>query len=56
MKLSANLTMLFTERPLLERIVAAAAAGFDGVEIQFPYEVPALRPVSYTHLTLPTKA
>lgn len=43
MKLSANLTMLFTERPLLERIVAAAAAGFDGVEIQFPYEVPALR-------------
>lgn len=43
MKLSANLTMLFTERPLLERIVAAAAAGFDGVEIQFPYEIPALR-------------
>jgi len=43
MKLSANLTMLFTERPLLERIVAAAAAGFDGVEIQFPYDVPALR-------------
>jgi len=43
MKLSANLTMLFTERPLLERIVAAAAAGFEGVEIQFPYAVPALR-------------
>ncbi|SDI70472.1 hydroxypyruvate isomerase [Pseudomonas flavescens] len=43
MKISANLTMLFTERPLLGRIVAAAAAGFDGVEIQFPYEVPALR-------------
>lgn len=43
MKISANLTMLFTEQPLLERIVAAAAAGFDGVEIQFPYEVPALR-------------
>lgn len=43
MKLAANLTMLFTEQPLLERIVAAAAAGFDGVEIQFPYEVPALR-------------
>ncbi|SHL66148.1 hydroxypyruvate isomerase family protein [Phytopseudomonas punonensis] len=43
MKLSANLTMLFTEQPLLERIVSAAAAGFDGVEIQFPYEVPALR-------------
>ncbi|UQY35528.1 TIM barrel protein [Pseudomonas fulva] len=43
MKLSANLTMLFTERPLLERIVAAAAAGFEGVEIQFPYPVPAVR-------------
>ena len=43
MKLSANLTLLFTELPLLERILAAAAAGFDGVEIQFPYEVPAIR-------------
>jgi hydroxypyruvate isomerase len=43
MKISANLSLLFTEKPLLERIVAAAAAGFDGVEIQFPYEVPAIR-------------
>lgn len=36
-KLIANISLLFTERPLLERIPAAAAAGFDGVEIQFPY-------------------
>lgn len=43
MRLAANLSMLFTERPLRERVVAAAAAGFDGVEIQFPYALPALR-------------
>ncbi|MCY1297203.1 Hydroxypyruvate isomerase [compost metagenome] len=43
MKIAANISLLFAERPLVERIVAAAAAGFDGVEIQFPYEVPALR-------------
>ncbi|WP_043310808.1 hydroxypyruvate isomerase family protein [Pseudomonas sp. ML96] len=41
MKISANLSLLFTERPLLERIQAAAEAGFDGVEVQFPYELPA---------------
>ena len=43
MKIAANLSMLFGEIPLLERIQAAAAAGFDGVEIQFPYEVAAIR-------------
>ncbi|KFX70034.1 hydroxypyruvate isomerase [Pseudomonas taeanensis MS-3] len=43
MKIAANLSLLFTELPLHERVVAAAAAGFDGVEIQFPYELPALR-------------
>lgn len=43
MKIAANLSMLFSEIPLLERIQAAAAAGFDGVEIQFPYEVAAIR-------------
>jgi len=42
MKLCANLSMLFTDRPLVDRVVAAAAAGFDGVEIQFPYELPAV--------------
>lgn len=43
MKISANLSMLFTELPMVDRVVAASAAGFDGVEIQFPYEVPAIR-------------
>lgn len=41
MKIAANLSMLFSERPLAERIPAAAAAGFAAVEIQFPYELPA---------------
>lgn len=41
MKIAANLSLLFTEYPLLERIGAAAHAGFSGVEIQFPYEVDA---------------
>lgn len=43
MKIAANLSMLFTELPLAERIMAARVAGFDGVEIQFPYELPAIR-------------
>ncbi|MGE6791709.1 hydroxypyruvate isomerase family protein [Pseudomonas guineae] len=43
MKIAANLSLLFTELPPIERVVAAAAAGFDGVEIQFPYELPAIR-------------
>ncbi|SDR87922.1 hydroxypyruvate isomerase [Halopseudomonas xinjiangensis] len=37
--LAANLSLLFTEQPLPGRIAAAAGAGFDGVEIQFPYEI-----------------
>ncbi|WP_028499985.1 hydroxypyruvate isomerase family protein [Microvirgula aerodenitrificans] len=37
---AANLSMLFTDRPLTARFAAARAAGFDTVEIQFPYEVP----------------
>ena len=36
-KFAANLTMLFTERPFLERFGAARAAGFDAVEFLFPY-------------------
>lgn len=39
-KLAANLTMLFTEYPLLERFERAAAAGFRGVELLFPYSEP----------------
>ncbi|MDI1302479.1 MAG: TIM barrel protein [bacterium] len=39
LKFSANLSMLFTDRPLMERFAAAHAAGFSAVEIQFPYEL-----------------
>ncbi len=37
-KLAANLSMLFTEVPFLERFAAAARAGFTGVEFLFPYD------------------
>ena len=37
-KFAANLTMLFTELPFLERFAAADAAGFDAVEFLFPYD------------------
>ena len=37
-RFAANLTMMFTERPFLERFAAAAQAGFKGVEYLFPYE------------------
>jgi hydroxypyruvate isomerase len=40
-RFAANLGYLFTEWPLLERIDAAAAAGFKAIELQFPYDVPA---------------
>jgi hydroxypyruvate isomerase len=40
-RFAANLSMLFTEVPLLDRFERAAQAGFAAVEIQFPYEVPA---------------
>lgn len=36
---AVNLSMLFTELPLIERFQAAAQAGFSKVEIQFPYEL-----------------
>lgn len=44
-KFAANLTMLFTEYPFIERFDRAAAAGFDAVEFLFPYaeDVPAIR-------------
>ncbi len=38
-RFAANLGYLFTERPLIERFAAAAAAGFRAVELQFPYDV-----------------
>lgn len=36
-KFAANLTTLFADLPFLDRFEAAAAAGFDAVEYQFPY-------------------
>ena len=42
-RFAANLGYLFTDRPLLERIDAAAACGFKAIELQFPYDVPASR-------------
>ena len=37
LRFSANLSLLFTEVPLLERFQRAKQAGFSAVEIQFPY-------------------
>ena len=37
-RFAANLAYLFTERPLIERFGAAAAAGFKAVELQCPYD------------------
>ena len=40
-KFAANLTMLFTELPFLDRFEQAAKAGFEAVEFLFPYAFPA---------------
>jgi hydroxypyruvate isomerase len=40
MRYDVNLSMLFTELPLLERPAAARAAGFDAVELWWPFAVP----------------
>ncbi len=37
-RLAANLSMMFTEHPFMDRFAAAADAGFQGVEYLFPYE------------------
>ena len=39
-RFSANLGFLFVHLPLVERIGAAAAAGFTAVEMHWPYDVP----------------
>ena len=39
-RFAANLSMLYPERPFLERFAAAAADGFEAVECQFPYDEP----------------
>jgi hydroxypyruvate isomerase len=41
-KFAANLSMLFTEHPFLDRFAHAAKAGFRGVEYLFPYDYPAV--------------
>jgi len=37
-KFAANLSMLFTELPFMDRFAAARAAGFEAVEYLFPYD------------------
>lgn len=40
-RLAANLTMLFTDLAFEDRFEAARRAGFQGVEMLFPYDIPA---------------
>lgn len=40
-KLAANISLLWPELPFLDRFGAAAAAGFNGVEVLYPYATPA---------------
>jgi hydroxypyruvate isomerase len=40
-RFAANLTMMFTEHPFVDRFAAAAKAGFTAVEFLFPYDHPA---------------
>ncbi|HJV06642.1 MAG TPA: TIM barrel protein [Chromobacteriaceae bacterium] len=40
LRLSANLTLLYPDLPLGKRFDMAKAAGYAGVEIQFPYDTP----------------
>ena len=40
-RFAANLTFLFTELPMQDRFAAARRAGFDGVEVLFPYDLAA---------------
>ncbi len=39
-RFAANLTLLFTEVPMLDRPDWARRTGFDGVEVLFPYDHP----------------
>lgn len=42
LKFTANLSLLFTELPLIDRFKAAKNCGFNAVEIQFPYTLSAM--------------
>lgn len=46
LRFAVNLSLLFTEYPLLERFAAARAAGFSAVEIQFPYTLAPLEAIA----------
>jgi hydroxypyruvate isomerase len=39
MRVAANITLLFTELPMPDRPARARAAGFDGIEVLFPYDL-----------------
>ncbi len=39
MRIAANLDVLFDDKPLLDRVLAARLAGFDGVELRHPTTV-----------------
>jgi hydroxypyruvate isomerase len=41
LRFSANISTLFQDSPLAQRFEAAARAGFQAIEIWFPYEMPA---------------
>jgi len=41
LRFTANLSLLFTEVPLIDRFAEAKANGFNAIEIQFPYELSA---------------
>ncbi len=43
MQFAANLSLMFQEWPLLDRFAAAREAGFEAVEVQFPYVEPVER-------------
>ncbi|WP_210879720.1 hydroxypyruvate isomerase family protein [Roseovarius autotrophicus] len=51
MRFSANLGFLWTDHPLPEAIRAAKEAGFDAVELHWPYEVPAAHVAAALHET-----
>ena len=51
MRFSANLGLLWSDRPLLQRIEAAARAGFRAVEMHWPYDVPASEVAATAHRT-----
>ena len=40
-RFSTNISMMFCELDFLDRIPAAAKAGFGAIEVQFPYSTPA---------------